>query len=38
MSNGEFKIGDFGTSRLLNNEDLSITIIGTPQYFPPEIK
>lgn len=35
--NETYKIGDFGTSKILEDEDLTQTRIGTPLYIGPEI-
>ena len=34
--NGDVKVGDFGTSRLLNAASLAITVVGTPYNIAPE--
>jgi serine/threonine-protein kinase ULK/ATG1 len=35
--NGELKIADFGFSKLLNNEDFTSTILGSPLHMAPEV-
>ena len=35
--NGYIKIVDFGTAKILNDEDRTTTIIGTPHYMAPEL-
>ncbi|MEG1491519.1 MAG: protein kinase [Oscillospiraceae bacterium] len=35
--NGDFKLGDFGVSRSLENAMCAMTRAGTPSYMPPEI-
>jgi NIMA (never in mitosis gene a)-related kinase len=37
FSNGLLKLGDFGISKRLQNEDLAQTLIGTPFYVSPEL-
>lgn len=38
LSDGSFKLADFGTSMQINKEDKTISISGSPSYFPPEVK
>ena len=37
LSEGVLKLGDFGFSKILKDEDLAQTHIGTPYYMAPEI-
>lgn len=36
MYDGSFKIADLGVSRILDDQENSVTLLGTPSYFPPE--
>lgn len=38
MYDGSFKIADLGLSRIFDDQDKSVTLIGTPSYFSPEVK
>lgn len=38
MGDYTYKMADFGTSRLFISKNDCVTLIGTPNYFAPEIK